>query len=143
MSRAIDILMIEDNPADVRLAKEALREGPVRCKIHVATDGEKGLAFLRRRGAAAGKPKPELILLDQNLPRKNGHEVLAEIKSDGALRRIPVVILTSSKAEEDVVRSYDSNCNCYITKPLDLEKFIEVIRSIEHFWLDIATLPPT
>lgn len=138
----IDILLIEDNPGDVRLTREALREGKVRNNLHVEPDGIEGLAYLRREGKHAGATRPDMILLDLNLPKMDGKAVLAEIKKDDDLRRIPVVVLTTSKAEEDIVRSYDLHANCYITKPVDLAQFIDVVRSIEDFWLSIVKLPP-
>jgi len=133
---------VEDNPGDVRLTQEALKEGKVRNKLHVVGDGVEALAFLRQEGEYAETPRPDLILLDLNLPRKNGREVLAEIKEHPNLRRIPVVILTVSQAEEDVLRTYDLHANCYVTKPVDLEQFIKVVGSIEDFWLTIVRLPP-
>ncbi len=138
----VEILMVEDNPGDVRLTQEALKESKVRNKMHVVEDGVEALAFLRREGQYADAPHPDLILLDLNLPRKNGREVLAEIKEDPDLRRIPVVILTISQAEEDVLKTYDLHANCYITKPVDLDQFIKVVRSIEDFWFGIVKLPP-
>ncbi len=138
----VDILLVEDNAGDARLAREALRDSKLRNTLHHVRDGEAALAFLRRQGAHADAPRPGLILLDLNLPRMDGREVLAELKADPALKCIPVVILTVSRAEEDVLRSYRLHANCYITKPLELEKFIEVVRSIESFWLTIVTLPP-
>ena len=141
-SRPIEILLVEDNPGDVRLTIEALKEGRVRNRLSVARDGVEALAFLRRQGPHAQAPRPDLILLDLNLPRKDGREVLAEIKDDAVLRRIPVVVLTTSKAEEDVLRTYDLHANCYITKPVDLEQFIMVVRSIDDFWLSVVRLPP-
>jgi chemotaxis family two-component system response regulator Rcp1 len=140
--RPIELLLVEDNPGDVRLTQEALREGKVRNHLHVAVDGVEALAFLRREGQYANAPQPDLILLDLNLPKKSGREVLAEIKADPALRRIPVVILTVSKAEEDVLKSYNLHANCYITKPVDLDQFLEVVKSIEDFWLTVVVLPP-
>jgi CheY-like chemotaxis protein len=136
------ILLVEDNPGDVRLVREALREGKVRSGVHVAVDGLEALAFLRREGRFAKAPRPDLILLDLNLPRKDGREVLAEIKADPALKRIPVVVLTGSTAETDIVRSYDLNANCYVTKPMDLGQFMSVIGSIEDFWLEVVKRPP-
>jgi CheY-like chemotaxis protein len=140
--RPIEILMVEDNPGDVRLTVEALKEGKVRNNFHTVEDGVKALAFLRRQGPYAAAPRPDLVLLDLNLPKKNGREVLAEIKQDPELKRIPVVILTVSQAEQDILKSYNLHANCYITKPVDLEQFLEVVRSIENFWLMVATLPP-
>ncbi|MFP2960686.1 response regulator [Myxococcus sp. 1LA] len=138
----IEILLVEDNPGDVRLTIEALKEGKVHNRLSVARDGVEALAFLRREGVHAGAPRPDLILLDLNLPRKDGREVLAEIKVDRALRRIPVVVLTTSKAEEDILRTYDLHANCYIAKPVDLDQFISVVRSIDDFWLSVVRLPP-
>ena len=138
----VEILLVEDNPADVRLTKEALKEGKVYSNLHWAKDGVEALEFLRRQGKHAGAPRPDIVLLDLNLPKKDGREVLSEIKQDEDLRAIPVVILTTSKAEEDVLRSYDLHANCYVTKPVDLEKFIVVIQSIDRFWLNVVTLPP-
>ena len=140
--RPIEILLVEDNPGDVRLTQEALKEGKVRNKLHVVEDGVEALAFLCQEGEYADVPRPDLILLDLNLPKKNGREVLAEIKEHPNLRRIPVVILTVSQAEEDVLRTYDLHANCYVTKPVDLEQFIKVVASIEDFWLTIVRLPP-
>jgi two-component system, chemotaxis family, response regulator Rcp1 len=140
--RPIEILLVEDNPGDVRLTQEALREGKVRNHLHVAADGVEAIAFLRREGQYANAPQPDLVLLDLNLPKKSGREVLAEIKEDPDLRRIPVVILTVSKAEEDVLKSYNLHANCYITKPVNLDQFLEVVKSIEDFWLTVVMLPP-
>ncbi len=137
-STPIEILLVEDNPADVRLTQEALREGKVRNNLSIARDGEEALAFLRREGT----PRPDLILLDLNLPRRDGREVLKEIKSDPALRTIPVVVLTTSEAEADILKSYALHANCYITKPVDLDQFITVVKSIDDFWLTIVRLPP-
>ncbi len=140
-SAPIDILLVEDNPGDVRLTKEALSDAKVLNRLTVATDGLEALAALRREGRFADAPRPDIILLDLNLPRKDGRDVLAEIKEDPDLRRIPVVVLTTSKAEEDVLRTYDLHANCYITKPLDLEQFITVVKSIEDFWFTVVKLP--
>jgi two-component system, chemotaxis family, response regulator Rcp1 len=137
----VEILLVEDNPGDVRLTKEALKEGKVYSNLHWAKDGVEALEFLRRQGKFAGVPRPDIILLDLNLPKKDGREVLSEIKNDDDLKRIPVVILTTSKAEEDVLRSYQLHANCYVTKPVDLEKFIGVVQSIDMFWLTVVTLP--
>ncbi|HZR46651.1 MAG TPA: response regulator [Candidatus Manganitrophaceae bacterium] len=139
--RPIEILLVEDSPGDVRLTKEALKEGKVLNHLHIAGDGVEALAFLRREGSYAGVPRPDLILLDLNLPRKDGREVLETIKEDPELRRIPVVILTTSSAERDVLQSYDLHANCYVTKPVDLEQFISVVRSVEDFWLTVVKLP--
>ena len=138
----IEILLVEDNPGDVRLTREGLREGKVLSNLTVVDDGVKALAFLRRSGEHRDAPRPDLILLDLNLPRLSGREVLAEIKGDPELRSIPVVILTSSQAEQDIVRAYELNANCYITKPVDLEQFITVVKSIEEFWFTVVRLPP-
>jgi two-component system, chemotaxis family, response regulator Rcp1 len=137
----VEILLVEDNPGDYRLTQEALREGKVYNNLYWAQDGVEALEFLRRRGRYSDVPRPDIVLLDLNLPKKDGREVLSEIKSDENLRSIPVVILTTSQAEEDVLRSYDLHANCYVTKPVDLEKFITVVQSIDRFWLTIATLP--
>ena len=140
--RPIEILLVEDNPGDVRLTVEALKEGKVHNNLAVAKDGVEALAYLRREGSHANANRPDLILLDLNLPRKDGREVLAEIKEDPLLRRIPVVVLTTSKAEEDILRTYDLHANCHITKPVDLDQFISVVRSIDDFWLSVVRLPP-
>ena len=137
----IEILLVEDNPGDVRLTQEALKEGKVLNKLYVAEDGEEALAFLNREDKYADAPRPELILLDLNLPKKDGREVLAEIKTNKDLKRIPVVILTTSQSEEDIIKSYDLNANCYITKPVDLDQFIKVVKSIENFWVNVVKLP--
>ena len=136
----IEILLVEDNPGDARLTREALRDAKVRNRLHVAADGVDALAFLRREGKHAAVPKPDLILLDLNLPKKDGREVLDEIKRDDGLRHIPVVILTTSQAERDIAESYRLRANAYVTKPVDLEQFLKVVRSIEHFWLEIVKL---
>ena len=141
IGRPIEILMVEDNPGDVRLTKEALNDAKVINNLHVADDGIEALNFLKRQGKYKDAIRPDLILLDLNLPKKDGREVLGEIKADPGLRQIPVVILTTSKAEEDILKTYDLHANCYITKPVDLEKFIEVISAIEDFWLSIVKLP--
>ena len=138
----IEILLVEDNPGDVRLTIEALKEGKVANKINVAVDGIEALAFLRREGKYENAPKPDLILLDLNLPKKNGREVLAEIKMNTHLKCIPVVILTSSQAEKDIVTTYNLHANCYITKPVDFDQFINVVKSIENFWFTVVKLPP-
>jgi len=142
--RAIEILMAEDSPTDVLLAREALRDAKVHNHLHVVEDGVELLAFLRREGPKyADAPRPDLILLDLNMPRKDGRETLTEIKGDRRFRRIPVVVLTTSQADEDVLHAYDLNANCYIAKPVDFLQFTEVVRSIEHFWFEVVTLPPT
>jgi CheY-like chemotaxis protein len=139
--KAIHILMVEDNPGDVRLTKEALNGAKIRNHVDSVRDGVEAMAYLHREGKYANSLQPDLILLDLNLPKKDGREVLAEIKADGHLRRIPVVILTSSQAEQDIVRAYDLHANAYVTKPVDLEQFITVVKSIEDFWLEIVKLP--
>jgi two-component system, chemotaxis family, response regulator Rcp1 len=141
-TRPVEILLVEDNPGDVRLTREALREGKVHNNLHVASDGVEALRFLRREGEHGDAVRPDLILLDLNLPKKDGREVLEEIKRDAQLRPIPVVILTSSQAEQDIVRAYDLHANCYVSKPVDLEQFITVVKSIENFWFSIVHLPP-
>jgi two-component system, chemotaxis family, response regulator Rcp1 len=137
----IEILLVEDNPGDVRLTQEVLRDGRIHNKLNVVGDGVEALACLRREGAYADMPQQDLILLDLNLPKMDGRQVLAEIKSDPELRKIPVVVLTTSAAEADVMSAYDLHANCYITKPVDLGQFEEVVRSIEDFWLAIVRLP--
>ena len=132
-SKPVEILLVEDNPGDVRLTKEALQEGKVYNQLYVASDGVEALAFMRREGRYAEAPRPDLILLDLNLPKKDGREVLEEIKNDPDLRRIPVVILTTSQAESDILKSYNLHANCYITKPVDLEQFIKVVKSVDCF----------
>ena len=138
----IEILLVEDNPADVRLTQKELERSKISNNLVVLGDGEQALAFLRREGEHADARRPDLILLDLNLPRKDGREVLADVKADPYLRRIPVLVLTTSAGEEDVIRAYDLQAACYITKPVDLEQFVNVIRSIENFWMTIVTLPP-
>ncbi len=139
--RPVEILLVEDNPGDVRLTRESLQEDKLWNKLNVVIDGVEALEYLRRDGKFAAAARPDLVLLDLNLPRKSGLEVLRDIKADSNLRRIPVVILTTSRAEEDILGTYDSHANCYITKPVDLEQFIKVVRSIEQFWLSIVELP--
>jgi len=138
----IDILLVEDNPGDVRLTKEALKGAKVANRLHVVSDGVEALSFLHREGEFADAARPDIILLDLNLPRKDGRQVLSEIKSDNDLRRIPVVVITTSEAEEDIVRTYDLGVNCYVTKPVDLEQFLKIVQTIEDFWLTIVKLPP-
>ena len=140
-SPPVEILLVEDNAGDHRLTKEALHEGKVYNNLHWAKDGVEALDFLKKRGKYKDAPRPDIILLDLNLPKKDGREVLQEIKNDDALKRIPVVILTTSKAEEDVLKTYNLHANCYVTKPVDLEKFIVVVKSIDAFWLTVVTLP--
>lgn len=141
-ARLIEILLVEDNPGDLRLTREALKDAKVANTLHVVEDGVLALDFLHRRPPFEDVPRPDLILLDLNLPRKNGREVLAEIKADERFRAIPVVILTTSQAEEDILRAYDLHANCYITKPVDFAQFTTIVRTIEDFWLTIVTLPP-
>lgn len=138
----VEILLVEDNPGDVRLTEEALKESKVLNNLYVASDGVEAMEFLNREGKYSDAPHPDLILLDLNLPKKDGREILEDIKADDRLKRIPVVVLTTSKAEEDILRMYDQHANCYITKPIDFEQFIEVVQSIENFWLTIVKLPP-
>jgi CheY-like chemotaxis protein len=140
--RLVEILLVEDNPGDVRLTQEALKDSKLVNKLHVVGDGDEALAFLRKQNEHANAPRPDLIVLDLNLPKKSGREVLAEIKEDPDLRRIPVVVLTISTSEGDVLETYDLHANCFITKPIGLEQFLEVVRSIEDFWLSIVRLPP-
>jgi two-component system, chemotaxis family, response regulator Rcp1 len=139
--RVCEILLVEDNPADARLTREALSESQMLNRLHHVKDGIEALQFLRREEAFPDAPTPDVMLLDLNLPRKDGRQVLSEMKQDPRLRMIPVVILTTSEAESDIVKSYELHANCYITKPVDLEKFINIVRSIESFWLAIVTLP--
>ena len=139
--RPVEILLVEDNPGDVRLTQEALADAKVCNNLHVAGNGIEALAFLRREGTYADAPRPDLILLDLNLPKKDGREVLADVKADPSLRSIPVVVLTTSQAEEDILKAYSLNANCYITKPVDLGQFMRVVKSIESFWLTIVKLP--
>ncbi len=139
--RPIEILLVEDNPGDVRLIEEALSDSKVENKLHIAKDGMEATAFLNREGQYADTLHPDLILLDLNLPKKNGPEVLAEIKEDHALKHIPVVILTSSQEGEDIVKTYNLHANCYVVKPIDLDQFIMVVKSIRDFWLTIVKLP--
>jgi len=140
-ARPIEILLVEDTTDEAELTIDTLREGRVRNRIHWVEDGEEALAFLRRQGRHAGAPRPDLILLDLHLPRKSGQEVLAEIKEHPQWKRIPVVIMTSSADEKDILTAYDHHANCYVTKPMNLEKFMEAVRSIEDFWLTIVHLP--
>ena len=141
MGKPIEILLVEDNPADVRLTREHFKESKIANRLHVVDDGVEAMALLRRAGRYADAVRPDLILLDLNLPKKDGREVLKEIKDDPDLRRIPVVVLTISKAEEDILRTYDLHANCYITKPIDLKQFVKVVRAIEDFWFSIVKLP--
>lgn len=137
----IDILLVEDDPDDAHLTREALKDGKVRNTLHHVKDGVEAMEFLRREGRYAQSPRPDLVLLDLNLPRKSGYEVLAEVKADAALRPIPIVVLTTSETDEDVLKTYGLNANCYITKPVDLDQFFKVVQSIEDFWLSIVKLP--
>ena len=141
-THSFDILLVEDNPADADLTREGLLDGRLLHTLHHVTDGVQALRFLRREGEFANTPTPDLILLDLNLPKKDGREVLHTIKEDPQLRRIPVVILTSSQAESDIVKSYDLHANCYMCKPVDLTRFLETVRKIEEFWLTVVRLPP-
>ncbi len=140
--RPVEILLVEDSPGDVRLTQENFRDSKIRNNLWVVNDGEEAMDFLRRQGKYVSAVRPNLIVLDLNLPKIDGHEVLAQIKADEELKRIPVVILTNSKAEEDVLRTYNLHANCYITKPLGLEQFTKVVQSIEDFWLTMVRLPP-
>jgi two-component system, chemotaxis family, response regulator Rcp1 len=140
-SRPIEILLVEDNPGDARLTLEAFKEGKVFNNLTVVGDGVEAMAYLRREGQYANSVQPDLILLDLNLPKKDGREVLAEIKSDERIRNIPVIVLTTSAAEEDIARAYSRHANCYITKPVDLDQFLHVVQSIESFWLSLVRLP--
>ena len=139
--KPINLLLVEDNPADVRLTEEALKEGSISVSLSVASDGVEAVDFVFRRGKYANAPRPDLILLDLNLPRKSGREVLSEIKGDPDLKRIPILVMTTSTAEQDVARAYSLNANCYIAKPLELAEFIGVVQSIEDFWMTRASLP--
>lgn len=139
---AIEILLVEDNPGDVRLTQEALKEGRIFNKLYVVNDGVEALEFLRRQGKYKDAPVPDLVLLDLNLPRKDGREVLAEIKSDSKLMQIPVVVLTTSKDEADILHVYNYHANCYIVKPVDLDQFLNVVKLIKDFWLTIVKFPP-
>lgn len=142
MIKPVEILLVEDNEGDVGLVEEVFEEARIRNNIHVTEDGEEAMLFLHKEGRFSGVPHPDLILLDLNLPKKDGREVLEEIKADEDLKRIPVVVLTTSKAEEDIFRSYDLHANSYITKPVDFDQFIRVVKSIEDFWLEVVKLPP-
>jgi len=138
----VEILLAEDNPGDVTLTKKALEQGNIINNLHVASDGVEAIRFLRQEGEYADEPRPDLVLLDLNMPRKDGREVLEEIKEDEDLRRIPVVVMTSSEAEEDIVKSYDRHANAYLTKPIDYDGFLDIVRSIEEFWLTVVKMPP-
>ena len=138
----IDILLVEDNPGDVRLTREVLKDGKINNSLNVVMDGEEALDYLYKRGAHATAKSPDMILLDLNLPKIDGREVLEQIKNDPNLKRIPVIVLTTSDAQSDILKMYDSHANCYITKPVDFAQFINVVKSIENFWLSIVQLPP-
>ncbi|MCI4339165.1 MAG: response regulator [Thermoplasmata archaeon] len=140
-TRAIQILMVEDNPADARLVREVMRDSKLLNEIHWVGDGVEAMAFLRRQGKYANAPRPNLMFLDLNMPRKDGREVLREVKSDADLRRIPVVVMTSSQAEEDIARAYDQHANCYVRKPIDFEQFHKVVKTLENFWFTTVELP--
>ena len=140
--KAVDILVVEDNAGDARLIREVLNDSKILSSLYIAKDGVDAMDFLHRKGKYKTVPKPDLIILDLNLPRKDGREVLAEIKNDGELKQIPIVIMTISQAEEDILKSYNLHANCYITKPIDLNQFIKVVKSIEDFWFSIVKLPP-
>ena len=143
VGRPMEILLVEDSPTDVLIAREALSEAKIINEIHVAEDGVEALDFLNQRGKFASAPRPDLILLDLNLPRKNGREVLAEIKADESLKQIPVVVLTTSSAEEDVLKSYNLHANCYVVKPVEFNSFVKAVQSIQQFWFSVVTLPPS
>jgi CheY-like chemotaxis protein len=143
IAQRIEILLVEDNPGDVRLTVEALKEGKMYNEIHTVKDGVEAMAFLRGEREYAGTGCPDIILLDLNMPKMDGREVLATIKADHRLKKIPVVVLTTSQAEQDIIETYDLHANCYISKPVDLDKFIEVVKSIENFWLTVVRLPPS
>lgn len=139
---SVEILLVEDNLGDIRLTQVALKDSKIANTLNVVKDGVDALAYLRREGPFANAVRPDIILLDLNLPRKDGREVLEEIKADELLRRIPVVVLTTSSADEDIIRSYNLHANCFITKPVDLNSFVTIVKSIEHFWFQIVKLPP-
>lgn len=138
----VEILLAEDNPGDVKLTRKALEQGKLVNNLHVVTDGVEAMQYLRGEGEYAGTPRPDLVLLDLNMPRKDGREVLEDIKHDDELKRIPVVVLTSSDAEEDVVESYDLHANAYLTKPVDFDGFMDIVGTLENFWLEVVKLPP-
>ena len=140
-SKPVEILLVEDNPGDVELTREALHDTKVHMRLSVVPDGVEAMAFLRREREYAEAPRPDLILLDLNLPKKDGRGVLAEIKQDPVLRHIPVVVLTSSEAEQDIARAYELHANCYVTKPVDLDQFVKIVQSIEQFWFEVVKLP--
>ncbi|WP_135363158.1 response regulator [Halosimplex halophilum] len=138
----VEILLAEDNPGDVTLTRKALERGSISNNLHVVGDGVEALSFLRQEGEYADEPRPDLVLLDLNMPRKDGRDVLEEIKTDDDLRRIPVVVMTSSEAEEDIVQSYDLHANAYLTKPIDFDGFLDIVKRIEDFWLTVVRMPP-
>ncbi len=140
--KVVEILLIEDNPGDVRLTIEALKESKIINNLEVVDDGIEAMSYLKKEGIYKDKPRPDLIILDLNLPKKDGREVLGEIKSDHVLKQIPIVILTTSEAEEDIIKSYELHANCYITKPVNMEQFIKVVKSVGEFWFSIVILPP-
>ncbi len=142
VGKPIEILLVEDNSGDIRLTKEALYESKLKNNLYIVRDGEEAMEFIRKEGKYEAMPRPDLILLDLNLPKKDGRQVLAEIKKDDYLKRIPVVVLTTSSADEDIMRSYNLHANCFITKPVDLDQFMDVVKSIEGFWFTIVKLPP-
>lgn len=139
--KPVDILLVEDNPGDVRLTEEALEESKLINNLHVVTDGIEAMKFLKKKGEYANAARPDIILLDLNLPKKDGREVLAEIKQDEILKRIPIVILTTSKSEEDILRTYDLHANCYVSKPVDFDEFIKIVQAVHSFWFTIVKLP--
>ena len=143
LTRPVEILLVEDSPDDVELTQEALKEGKVWHNLSVVADGVEAIEFLRRQGKHSNAPQPDIILLDLNLPRKDGREVLEEVKADPQLKHIPVVVLTTSNAEQDILKSYKLHANCYITKPVDLDQFFSVIKALENFWLTVVRLPPS
>jgi two-component system response regulator len=139
---SIDILVVEDNPGDARLIKEVLNDNKIYSSLYIVNDGVEAMEFLHNHGKYSSVPKPDIIILDLNLPKRDGREVLAEIKSDDELKHIPIVIMTISQAEEDILKTYKLHANCYITKPIDLNEFIKVVKSIEDFWFSVVKLPP-
>jgi CheY-like chemotaxis protein len=142
LGKMVEILLVEDNPGDIRLIKEVFKDAKLHNNLQVALDGDEAMKMLRQEGEYFKAPRPDLILLDLNLPKKNGREVLKEIKEDESFKCIPVVILTTSNAEEDLIETYKRDANCYITKPVDLDEFVKVVKSIQNFWLEIVKLPP-
>jgi CheY-like chemotaxis protein len=141
IDKPVEILLVEDNEGDIGLIEEVFEEAKIRNTLHIAEDGEEAILFLRGEGKFSGSPRPDIILLDLNLPKKDGREVLREIKEDNNLKNIPVVVLTTSRAEKDILRSYDLRANAYVTKPLDFDQLIKVVKSIENFWLEVVKLP--